>query len=126
MYLGKVMELGTRSQVYARPAHPYTRALLSAAPVADPTVKGSRQRITLKGDVPSPADPPTGCVFHTRCWLREQLDNPTRCVTEVPPLVDTALLGQAVACHFTEHTGDAISPAVPVGSALAATVPAPS
>jgi peptide/nickel transport system ATP-binding protein/oligopeptide transport system ATP-binding protein len=108
MYLGKVMEIGSRNQVYGRPAHPYTRALLSAAPVADPTVKGTRKRIILKGDVPSPADPPTGCVFHTRCWLREQLDNPTRCVTEVPQLTDLAETGRAVACHFTEHTGDSI------------------
>jgi peptide/nickel transport system ATP-binding protein/oligopeptide transport system ATP-binding protein len=108
MYLGKIMESGTRSQVYSRPAHPYTRALLSAAPVADPTVKGRRQRITLKGDVPSPADPPSGCVFHTRCWLREQLDNPSRCVTEVPALVDLAGTGQSVACHFPERTGDPI------------------
>jgi oligopeptide/dipeptide ABC transporter ATP-binding protein len=118
------MELGTRTQVYAKPAHPYTRALLSAAPVADPTLKGSRQRITLKGDVPSPADPPPGCVFHTRCWLREQLDNPTRCVTEIPQLVDTAATGHAVACHFTEHTGDVIRPAAPSRSALASTAAA--
>jgi peptide/nickel transport system ATP-binding protein/oligopeptide transport system ATP-binding protein len=119
MYLGKVMEMGSRSQVYSHPAHPYTRALLSAAPIADPAAKGRRQRITLKGDVPSPADPPTGCVFHTRCWLREQLDNPERCVTEVPQLVDIAGTGQSVACHFTEHTGDAIRPAVPAQTAVA-------
>ncbi len=118
MYLGKVMEIGTRSQVYSQPAHPYTRALLSAAPVADPTVKGTRQRITLKGDVPSPADPPTGCVFHTRCWLREQLDDPTRCVTEVPQLVEMAGTGQAVACHFPEHTGDALRRPAPARSPL--------
>ena len=121
MYLGKVMELGSRSQVYSHPAHPYTRALLSAAPVADPTAKGSRQRIILKGDVPSPADPPTGCVFHTRCWLREQLDNPTRCATEIPPLLDAAGTGQAVACHFTEHTGQAIRPAASTRDSLTMT-----
>jgi oligopeptide/dipeptide ABC transporter ATP-binding protein len=124
MYLGKVMEIGTRSQVYTQPAHPYTRALLSAAPVADPTVKGTRQRITLKGDVPSPADPPTGCVFHTRCWLREQLDDASRCVTEIPPLVSAPGSGQAVACHFPEHTGDPIRRAAPAHSPLPATAPA--
>ncbi len=118
MYLGKVMEIGSRSQVYTRPAHPYTRALLSASPVADPTVKGTKQRIILKGDVPSPADPPTGCVFHTRCWLREQLDNPTRCATEIPQLVQAAGTSQAVACHFPEHTGDAIRRAAPARSPL--------
>jgi oligopeptide/dipeptide ABC transporter ATP-binding protein len=123
MYLGKIMEIGPRSQVYAHPAHPYTRALLSAAPVADPTVKGRRQRIILKGDVPSPADPPSGCVFHTRCWLREQLENPERCVTEVPQLLDTGATGQAVACHFFEHTGDAIHPAAPARSASEGTAP---
>ena len=124
MYLGHVMELGSRSQVYAQPAHPYTRALLSAAPVADPTVKGTRQRIILKGDVPSPADPPSGCVFHTRCWLREQLDNPDRCVTEVPVLSDAAGTGHSVACHFTEHTGQSIRPAVPARSPLPPTAAA--
>ncbi len=123
MYLGKVMELGSRSQVYARPAHPYTRALLSAAPVADPAAKGSRQRIILKGDVPSPADPPTGCVFHTRCWLREQLDNPSRCVTEVPQLVDATGSGQSVACHFPEHTADPIRPPAPTHSELPPAAP---
>jgi oligopeptide/dipeptide ABC transporter ATP-binding protein len=121
MYLGKVMEFGSRSQVYTHPAHPYTRALLSAAPVADPALKGARQRIILRGDVPSPADPPTGCVFHTRCWLREQLDNPARCVTEVPRLLDAAGTGQTVACHFTEHTGEAIRPVAPTGNPLSTT-----
>jgi peptide/nickel transport system ATP-binding protein/oligopeptide transport system ATP-binding protein len=121
MYLGKVMEMGTRSEVYAEPAHPYTRALLSAAPVADPTVKGRRQRITLKGDVPSPADPPSGCVFHTRCWLREQLDDPTRCVTEVPQLTTVGATGHGVACHFPEHTGDPIRRASPVAGETAET-----
>jgi oligopeptide/dipeptide ABC transporter ATP-binding protein len=124
MYLGHVVELGSRSQVYAQPAHPYTRALLSAAPVADPSVKGSRQRIILKGDVPSPADPPSGCVFHTRCWLREQLDNPDRCVAEAPVLSDAAGMGQSVACHFTEHTGRAIRPVVPARSPLPTTAAA--
>ena len=105
MYLGKIMELGSQSQVYAHPAHPYTRALLSAVPVSDPAMRGSRQRIILKGDVPSPSSPPSGCVFHTRCWLREQLDNPDRCVTEVPLLSDPTGANQLVACHFSAETG---------------------
>jgi oligopeptide/dipeptide ABC transporter ATP-binding protein len=111
MYLGKVMELGTRSQIYTRAAHPYTRALLSAAPVADPSARGSRQRIILKGDVPSPSNPPAGCVFNTRCWLREQLGNPDRCVTEAPVLSDPTGTNQLVACHFSDLSGQAIRPA---------------
>ena len=120
MYLGKVMEIGTRSQVYARPAHPYTRALLSAAPVADPAVKGTRKRIILKGDVPSPADPPSGCVFNTRCWLREQLGNPERCVTEVPLLRSATGTGHAVACHFAEDASVLVNGVQPATSAVTA------
>jgi oligopeptide/dipeptide ABC transporter ATP-binding protein len=98
MYLGRVVELGRRDDVFARPLHPYTHALLSAVPVADPNVAANRTRIVLRGDLPSPAAPPPGCSFHTRCpWRR-----PTRCHDEVP---DARQLrpGHVVACHWAEE-----------------------
>jgi len=92
MYLGRVVEIGTKSQVYGAPHHPYTQALLSAAPEPDPTRKGNR--IVLEGDVPSPTKVPPGCSFHTRCPLAQPL-----CREKVPPLGEVAP-GQAAACHF--------------------------
>jgi oligopeptide transport system ATP-binding protein len=100
MYLGKLAELATVDELYATPAHPYTVALLSAVPETDPRKR--KKRIVLKGDVPSPAAPPSGCRFHTRCWLRAQLGNPERCVTEEPVLRDIRP-GQQAACHFSEE-----------------------
>ena len=85
----------------------------------DPAGKGKRQRIILKGDVPSPANPPSGCVFHTRCWLREQLQNPERCVNETPVLADTTGTNQLVACHFWDQSGEALVPAAPIPTLLA-------
>ena len=79
MYLGKIVELGTDQEIYERPTHPYTRALLSAVPVPDPTSRGTREQIKLEGDVPSPANPPSGCRFHTRCWMAESI-----CAKEEP------------------------------------------
>jgi oligopeptide transport system ATP-binding protein len=101
MYLGRVVELAKSRELSFRPLHPYTVALLSAVPIPDPVVEAHRRRIILKGDVPSPVNPPSGCRFHTRCWLREKLGNPERCVTEDPSLrvLDT---GHEVACHFAE------------------------
>ena len=87
-------------QLYRAPRHPYTVALLSAIP--DPNPRRRKKRLVLKGDVPSPAAPPSGCRFHTRCWLRERLGNPERCVTEVPQLRDLEP-GHATACHFPEE-----------------------
>jgi oligopeptide/dipeptide ABC transporter ATP-binding protein len=100
MYLGKIVELAPVEQLYADPRHPYTVALLSAVPVADPLHR--TRRIVLKGDVPSPANPPSGCRFHTRCWLREQLGNPEICSTEDPPLRSVGN-SQLTACHFAER-----------------------
>jgi peptide/nickel transport system ATP-binding protein len=105
MYLGKIVELGTVEDLYRDPRHPYTVALLSAIPEPDP--RRRKKRLVLKGDVPSPAAPPSGCRFHTRCWLREQLGNPEICATQEPEL---RLLGGAEhrsACHFAENINDA-------------------
>ncbi|MDF3289292.1 ABC transporter ATP-binding protein [Streptomyces silvisoli] len=96
MYLGRVVELADQSALYAHPAHPYTRALLSAVPVPDPTRRHHRDRILLTGDVPSPIAPPPGCRFHTRCWKATDL-----CAAQEPPLRELRP-GQRVACHFPE------------------------
>ena len=98
MYLGRVMEQGKRVQVYREPTHPYTQALLSAAPIPDPALRGRRERIVLSGDVPSPVNPPSGCVFRTRCWKAQE-----RCAEEVPELVDRFGHGHPAACHYAEQ-----------------------
>ncbi len=102
MYLGEVVELSPSRQLYDRPLHPYTVALVSAVPIPDPAVETRRRRMILVGDVPSPANPPSGCRFHTRCWLRRELDNPERCETEAPTLRELQP-GHEVACHFAEE-----------------------
>ena len=94
MYLGKIVELGSVEDVFEHPTHPYTKALLSAAPIPDPQVEMGRERIVLTGDVPSPSNPPSGCQFHTRCWRAED-----RCKEEPPMLVDHGG-GHLAACHF--------------------------
>src|SRR5699024_3211782 len=82
MYLGKIVELGTREQVYEAPQHPYTQALLSAIPVPDPTDRRRTDRILLSDNLPNPADPPSGCRFRTRCWRAEEI-----CAVDEPPLI---------------------------------------
>ncbi|MEQ7127319.1 oligopeptide/dipeptide ABC transporter ATP-binding protein [Actinopolymorpha sp. B11F2] len=106
MYLGRLAELGSAGQVFEAPAHPYTQALLSAVPIPDPTLRASRAggsyaRVRLAGEPPSPADPPPGCRFHTRCWRADE-----RCRSEVPELAPVAGIDQglgAVACHHPIH-----------------------
>jgi oligopeptide transport system ATP-binding protein len=97
MYLGKLMELADRNEVYEDPLHPYTQALLSAIPIPDPILEEKRQRIILTGDVPSPANPPSGCVFHTRCMYAEPV-----CTDKIPDWRE-AHHGHWVACHFAER-----------------------
>ena len=97
MYLGKIVEIGPRKDVFENPRHPYTKALLSAVPVADPKEGRKRERIMLQGDLPSPINPPSGCVFNTRCWKATD-----KCRTEVPQLLEIAPKHK-VACHFPEN-----------------------
>jgi oligopeptide/dipeptide ABC transporter ATP-binding protein len=104
MYLGAIAELADAEAIYRNPLHPYTIALLSAVPIASPRDRDRQRRIILLGDVPSPVNPPSGCRFHTRCWLRRQLDNPARCTEERPALREIeGFGGHQVACHFAEH-----------------------
>jgi peptide/nickel transport system ATP-binding protein len=105
MYLGRIVEWSRAADLYREPRHPYTVALLSAVPIPDPVVEATRERIVLRGDIPSPAAPPSGCPFHTRCWLREQLGNPEACSSELPPL-RLMRSGHLVACHFAEETSN--------------------
>ncbi|MFH8992531.1 ABC transporter ATP-binding protein [Streptomyces sp. NPDC017940] len=101
MYLGKMVELADRQDLYTKPMHPYTKALLSAVPVPDPKRRGVKsERILLRGDVPSPIDPPSGCRFHTRCWKATQI-----CAVKEPPFL-TLETAHQVACHHPENAPD--------------------
>jgi peptide/nickel transport system ATP-binding protein/oligopeptide transport system ATP-binding protein len=99
MYLGKLVEIADTDLLYKGPRHPYSVALLSSVPVPDPRVR--KKRLVLEGDVPSPANPPSGCRFHPRCWLREQLGNPEICATIDPALAEMGGDHMA-ACHFAD------------------------
>jgi oligopeptide transport system ATP-binding protein len=99
MYLGKMVEIGDEDQIYSRPTHPYTQALLSAVPMPDPTRRNSREQIVLTGDVPSPANPPVACRFHTRCWKAQEI-----CSVDEPMLIarPDGESSHESACHFAE------------------------
>jgi oligopeptide/dipeptide ABC transporter ATP-binding protein len=109
MYLGKVAEIADRRELFRDPEHPYTQALLSAVPMPDPSLR--RTRIILRGDVPSPVNPPSGCRFHPRCPLREELGNPDICATTEPALLPADSSPHAVACHF-RGAGAQVAPEV--------------
>jgi oligopeptide transport system ATP-binding protein len=97
MYLGRIVEIGTEAQIYERPTHPYTQALLSAVPVPDPTLRAAKKQILLEGDLPSPSRLPSGCAFRTRCWKAQEI-----CSQDVPDLEDRGGLGHSSACYFPE------------------------
>lgn len=102
MYVGKIVEMGSRDDLYAHPLHPYTQALLSAIPIPDPAVQRRRKRIVLEGDIPSPVNPPSGCRFHTRCPVAFD-----RCATEEPAFKDYGN-GHFAACHYVEQHGPVV------------------
>jgi oligopeptide/dipeptide ABC transporter ATP-binding protein len=115
MYLGRAMELTDRETLYGEARHPYTQALLSAVPVPDPDIEQHRERVLLTGDVPSPADPPSGCVFRTRCPIARD-----RCAEEVPQWRDIGIgRSHLVACHYAENVPVELPPVTAGGGSSA-------
>jgi oligopeptide/dipeptide ABC transporter ATP-binding protein len=107
MYLGQIVEQAGAADLYRDPRHPYTVSLLSAVPVPDPSVEARRERIVLRGDPPNPASPPTGCRFHTRCWLRQRLGDPERCAVE-EPADEPVSAGHTAACHYVHEVPERV------------------
>src|SRR5579859_163210 len=104
MYLGKIVEVADSVEIYRNPRHPYTKALLSAIPIPDPEIQSKRRVVALKGEIPSPVNPPSGCRFHTRCPIAQV---PTPCAEVEPPLEDKAR-DHLAACHFSEKVPAAV------------------
>jgi oligopeptide/dipeptide ABC transporter ATP-binding protein len=106
MYLGRIIEIAARDELFERPAHPYTQALLSAIPLPDPRRERARQRIIISGDVPSPANPPSGCRFRTRCqkFANELSDGQRELCMTVDPQLEDRGAGHLNACHYAEAT----------------------
>jgi len=102
MYLGRIVELADPWSIYTQPRHPYTTALLSAVPIPNPARERARRRLVLRGDLPSPSNPPSGCRFHTRCWLYERLGRPEQCRLDDPALTSVEQAHFA-ACHFSDR-----------------------
>jgi oligopeptide/dipeptide ABC transporter ATP-binding protein len=122
MYLGRIVETAPAAELYSSPLHPYTVALLSAVPVPDPSVQRQRRRIILRGDIPSPLNPPAGCRFHTRCWLYERLGKPEQCRTVSPELRQPSS-AHAVACHFAEELAGSPEQSTATGRHLESAAP---
>jgi peptide/nickel transport system ATP-binding protein len=101
MYLGRIVEQAGRNELYGMPSHPYTQSLLSAAPVADPSLSRTRQRIILEGEIPNPAAPPSGCAFHPRCFRANE-----RCHRDAPSARHLPHASTLVACHYPETAAD--------------------
>ena len=102
MYLGSIVEIGPSEEVYTNAAHPYTTALLDSAPEPDPAHERGRERIVVRGEIPSAFNPPSGCAFHTRCWLYERLGEPEECRTQ-PPVPTETSGGHQASCHFSHE-----------------------